>query len=382
MGSSTVTIRMVPLLLLLATLSTVTPHGFLYDPPARNAMWRFGFTNPVNYNDNELYCGGFSVQWSNNGGKCGVCGDNWADNKPRPHEAGGRYGNGVIGKVYAMGQTIDVDVDISANHWGHFELNICPVDGKNEDPTQECFDRHPLVLTSDPSTHKFYVPLDSPKITRFKYQVNLPHGLSCSQCVVQWTYYTGNTWGVCSNGTEGMGCGDQEMFRNCADVMINSVVGSYPPGALSSMQPQLPRRVQLYTETGQLASPLVVTARVCVATELYNSISGMDEWCHKSCLSYPPNCPADKCKCLSHCEAVGRLAGEEGTDVYCHRNCLRFPPNCPPDLCKCFATESSVSGDSSVAFSLPLPPVIAGQQQPWVQPLPVFTYGGAGFGRR
>ena len=109
-------------------------------------------------------------------------------------------------------------------------------------------------------------------------QVNLPHGLSCSQCVVQWTYYTGNTWGVCSNGTEGMGCGDQEMFRNCADVMINSVVGSYPPGALSSMQPQLPRRVQLYTETGQLASPLVVTARVCVATELYNSISGHNHY--------------------------------------------------------------------------------------------------------
>ena len=91
--SSTVTIRMVPLLLLLATLSTVTPHGFLYDPPARNAMWRFGFTNPVNYNDNELYCGGFSVQWSNNGGKCGVCGDNWADNKPRPHEVTGTYYN-------------------------------------------------------------------------------------------------------------------------------------------------------------------------------------------------------------------------------------------------------------------------------------------------
>ena len=24
---------------------------------------RYGFANPVNYNDNELYCGGFSVQW-------------------------------------------------------------------------------------------------------------------------------------------------------------------------------------------------------------------------------------------------------------------------------------------------------------------------------
>ena len=44
---------------------------------------RFGYSNPVNYNDNELYCGGFSVQWSNNDGKCGVCGDNWADPAPR-----------------------------------------------------------------------------------------------------------------------------------------------------------------------------------------------------------------------------------------------------------------------------------------------------------
>ena len=33
--------------------------------------------------------------------------------------------------------------------------------------------------------------------------MNLPYGLTCSQCVVQWTYYTGNTWGICANGTEG-----------------------------------------------------------------------------------------------------------------------------------------------------------------------------------
>ena len=79
----------------------------------------------------------------------------------------------MIGKVYSMGQTIDVDIDISANHWGYFELNICPVDGKNKDPTQECFDQHPLMLTSNPSSHRFYVPLDSPKITRFQYQVRL-----------------------------------------------------------------------------------------------------------------------------------------------------------------------------------------------------------------
>lgn len=35
-------------------------HGRLMDPPARNSMWRFGFPNPVNYNDNELFCGGYA----------------------------------------------------------------------------------------------------------------------------------------------------------------------------------------------------------------------------------------------------------------------------------------------------------------------------------
>lgn len=40
--------------------SAVNGHGRLMDPPARNAMWRFGFPNPVNYNDNELFCGGYA----------------------------------------------------------------------------------------------------------------------------------------------------------------------------------------------------------------------------------------------------------------------------------------------------------------------------------
>ena len=34
-------------------------HGRMMDPPARNAMWRLGYSNPINYNDNEVFCGGF-----------------------------------------------------------------------------------------------------------------------------------------------------------------------------------------------------------------------------------------------------------------------------------------------------------------------------------
>lgn len=122
------------------TYSTlVSGHGRLMDPPARNAMWRFGFPNPVNYNDNELFCGGYAgsiffvlnqqqffinnkfifeiklyfiyslyiyactVQWEQNDGKCGVCGDAY-NAAPRKHEAGGEYAKGIISRYYTAGQ--------------------------------------------------------------------------------------------------------------------------------------------------------------------------------------------------------------------------------------------------------------------------------------
>ena len=41
-------------------------HGRLVDPPSRSSMWRYGFKNPPNYNDNQLYCGGVQVRFSFN----------------------------------------------------------------------------------------------------------------------------------------------------------------------------------------------------------------------------------------------------------------------------------------------------------------------------
>jgi len=331
----------------------------LTDPPARNAMWRYGFPNPVNYNDNELYCGGFAVQWNQNNGKCGVCGDNYKDTVPRAHETGGKYGLNIISKRYVMGQTIDIEIDISANHWGHFELKLCPTNSEDEIATQECFDRNPLVLADNPRSHQFYVPLDSPKITKFNYKVNLPFGITCSRCVMQWTYYTGNTWGQCANGTEAMGCGAQEMFRNCADVQIFSVVGAFPPNALQIQQPRPAHMLYTASQYSGSLEPLVVTARVCKATDKYKGVPGMDDRCQRSCLSYPPVCPKEECYCLSHCEAIGRIAEQEGTDVYCHRNCLRYPPNCPEDLCRCYPADSPARGSPGVPIKyIPEVPVV------------------------
>jgi hypothetical protein len=42
----------------------------------------------------------------------------------------------------------------------------------------------------------------------------------CEQCILQWTYIAGNNWGNCPNGTSGLGCGNQEHFRSCADIKI------------------------------------------------------------------------------------------------------------------------------------------------------------------
>ena len=46
----------------------------------------------------------FLAQHDKNKGKCGVCGDNYADPQPRKHEAGGEFGNGIVGREYVVGQ--------------------------------------------------------------------------------------------------------------------------------------------------------------------------------------------------------------------------------------------------------------------------------------
>ena len=132
----------------------VLGHARLMNPPARNSMWRFGFPNPVNYNDNEVFCGGFGIQYQKHGGKCGVCGDDWGEERPRLHEAGGKFGNGIIGRRFVVGQVMEVKVAVTANHWGYFEIKLCPVNGKNKLVEQECLDKFPLALADDPGQTK------------------------------------------------------------------------------------------------------------------------------------------------------------------------------------------------------------------------------------
>lgn len=99
-------------------------HGRLIDPPSRASAWRYGFQTLPNYNDHELYCGGFTRQWRKNEGKCGECGDAWDLPVPRPHEYGGAWGKGVIVKRYLQGLQIPIRVELTASHMGYVKTKI------------------------------------------------------------------------------------------------------------------------------------------------------------------------------------------------------------------------------------------------------------------
>jgi len=106
---------------------------------------------------------------------------------------------------------MDIEVQLTIytlNAW--FEFKLCPINYNSSKETQECMDKHPLYLADNPRKTKFNVPRQGPGKT-INYKVQLPPNVTCSQCVVQWTYRRGNI-----NG----GKGPQETFRNCADIEI------------------------------------------------------------------------------------------------------------------------------------------------------------------
>jgi len=220
-------------------VTQVVSHGRLIEPPSRASAWRYGFETPPNYNDHELYCGGFSVQWNRNGGKCGECGDAWNLNKPRPHEFGGKWGQGVIVRRYNPSSSMTIRVELTASHMGYFEFRLCD----NAIADQDCLDKHLLKVMGGAPTMpgpndletRFY-PRNGSRI--YEIRAKLPEGFKCAHCVLQWRYIAGNNWGTCEDGTGAVGCGPQEEFRACADVAIGEGKGTQPRPSRPSIKPK------------------------------------------------------------------------------------------------------------------------------------------------
>lgn len=64
--------------------------------------------------------------------------------QPRPHEAGGKYGQGIIVRKYKTGSSFTIRVELTANHRGFFEFRLCPNNAVKRVATQQCLDRYVL----------------------------------------------------------------------------------------------------------------------------------------------------------------------------------------------------------------------------------------------
>ena len=297
----------------------------------------------------------------------------------------GKYANGINAATYKQGQVIDIEFEITAQHQGWIEFRLGDI-GARPITQAKLIYTLPVVGLYGFGT-RYYFPPKSGR-GKFKTKVKLPDDLSCNNCVLQWWWKVGNSWGCDKSGC-GIGRGNQETFVNCADIKIDasSVVSTQQP--VSGTQPspvpntKRPATQQPVTKTKQLETksqrsstatqqpvtrttgPKAVTQKTstsfqepitktsgpettsekpatgtkepatgdCKAVGIWKKVKGMDKWCKWNC---PAFCPRSHCQCgtmppAKNCRAVGRYKAVRGMTEWCNENC----PACPSSHCAC-----------------------------------------------
>ncbi|CAG2245934.1 unnamed protein product [Mytilus edulis] len=293
----------------------VSGHGRMIDPPQRSSLWRFypGQGFEPNYNDNELFCGGFARQYDQNDGKCGTCGDPY--DGERKNEAGGIYAKGFIARRYEKGQDIEVEIQLTANHLGSFVFKICPNNDITTQVSQECLDQNVLELAGQPGVTRY----EPGSVIGLHYvKLALPADMTCEQCVLQWHYTAGNNHN-----------GPQETFINCADVAIDDDEDPINPPPVTSRPPTTKASTQPPTTTTKSTTqrPLTTTKRTTTTKPTTKAPSTTTT----SSSGHVTSCEADE---VIDCIGVGVYAGK-GYERWCNTYCGDQHAACSPDLCKC-----------------------------------------------
>lgn len=77
-------------------------------------------------------------------------------------------------------------VKIEANHKGYFQFKLCNLDKFNNVESDECYDDIVVKLPNGDDKHTIVQGLGDHEVT-----LQLPSGVVCKHCVLQWTYVTG-----------------------------------------------------------------------------------------------------------------------------------------------------------------------------------------------
>lgn len=171
-------------------LAYVRGHAYLASPCARSSCWREGSVGsqtankasngfPVYQSDNEMNCGGAGRQWSTNGGKCSICGEDWSKS-PKQFGRGDSLYTGQIARKYSAGEVFDAQVVITANHLGWHEFRLCCLDGWSGDADQACLDR---ILIANQTGHTRFPVKDGWGAQTIK--LVMPSGFQCNHAVFQ-----------------------------------------------------------------------------------------------------------------------------------------------------------------------------------------------------
>ena len=98
--------------------------------------------------------------------------------------AGGRFATGTIARSYRVGQLIDIEIDLVANHLGFFTFALCPHNSVMTRPSPDCFLSHPLAVLG-PGRHNLSTHAATLGTGLKRMRVELPVNLTCSQCILQ-----------------------------------------------------------------------------------------------------------------------------------------------------------------------------------------------------
>jgi len=206
----------ISIVLLLDQLTLVKSHGYISSPRSRNL---------VAYEDKIYYpltadrpqpedC----PHCLNRGGtlsRCGIINPGTTEerNYDTPRNALGGRMDTNIQATYSVGQIINVEIQLTAHHEGHFVFKLCPISDTATIPTQECFDQYPLQFVSDelyganldinyPERvyvapfdihNKVYSTKDNfSNAMVFQYKLKLPDDLIGELVLLQWYYVASN----------------------------------------------------------------------------------------------------------------------------------------------------------------------------------------------
>lgn len=192
------------LVLFVAGLALVEPHGFLKSPLSRTSIFtnpRYGASMPFWWDHTGVWCGNVHQDFSYS--TCGRCGD--AEGNTLANQ-GGIYDKGIITATYRAGQVsayfnfhysgwysviitnyeqrITIEAQIDAAHAGFFMIELCP----QETETDSCFQKLPILSGSMPLRNgNICVDFEAQTISA---DVKLPRGVKCERCTLRWTYRT------------------------------------------------------------------------------------------------------------------------------------------------------------------------------------------------